>query len=79
VRHILKLHNQLENARRETESRLSILKVENKNLVQGPNLLQHGSEQNCIGTTLVIDEFYNLIFLFDILAPTDTRQFILIL
>jgi hypothetical protein len=43
------------------------------------NLLKHRGEQNCIGKTLVMDEFHNLIFMFDISALTDTRQCILIL
>jgi len=38
-----------------------------------------GVNKILLGTILIIGEFYNFIFLFDILAPNDTRQFILIL
>jgi hypothetical protein len=41
-------------------------------------LLKHRIEQHFIGTKLLIDEFHNSIFMFDISAPNEIRQFGLI-
>ena len=58
-------------ARNETDSHLSILKVGNINLHNGPNLPYHRGEHAFIGTNLLIDKFQNWIFLFNNSAPSE--------
>jgi hypothetical protein len=61
-------------------NRKSLVNTENRKKFTFENKLVVTQEwTNFIGSILIIDEFLNLIFLFDISASSDTREYILIL